>query len=55
MATSSVVVDAMFDDKITDLWPEYPCLYDAHRFVHTFHCEALKRLRLRHIRDLTSS
>jgi hypothetical protein len=29
MATSSVVADAMCEDKIADLWPEYPCLYDV--------------------------
>jgi hypothetical protein len=46
----SVVADAMLEDKITDLCPEYPCLYDVHRFVHTFLCEALKRLRLRRIK-----
>jgi hypothetical protein len=41
----SVVAGAMLEDKITDLCPEYPCLYDVHRFVHTFLCEVLKRLR----------
>ena len=25
----SVIADAMCEDKIADLWPEYPCLYDV--------------------------
>ena len=30
MASSSVVVsEALLEDKIADIWPDYPCLYDA--------------------------
>ena len=26
---SELVVDAILDDKIADLWPDYPCLYNV--------------------------
>ena len=30
MATSSVVVsEALLEDKLADIWPDYPCLYDV--------------------------
>ena len=29
MATHDVVADIMLEDKIADLWPDYPCLYDV--------------------------
>ena len=29
MVTSSVVADAMFEDQIAYLRPDYPCLYDV--------------------------
>ncbi len=27
MASPSVVSDAILEDKLIDLWPDYPCLY----------------------------
>ena len=29
MATHDVVADIMLEDKIADLWLDYPCLYDV--------------------------
>ena len=29
MATHDVVADIMLEDKMADLWPDYPCLYDV--------------------------
>ena len=29
MATHDVVADIMLEDKIANLWPDYPCLYDV--------------------------
>ena len=30
MAASSVVVsESLLEDKIADIWPDYPCLYDV--------------------------
>lgn len=28
-STSAVVAEAILEDQIADLWPEYPCLYDV--------------------------
>ena len=29
MTAGSVVNEAMLEDKLVDLWPDYSCLYDA--------------------------
>ena len=30
-ANSSVLVaEAILEDKLADIWPDYPCLYDVH-------------------------
>ena len=59
-ANNSIVADAVLEDKLADLWPDYPCLYDVRcpefknrelretqDFTHVFRLAALKRLRLR--------
>ena len=28
-ANNSIVADAVLEDKLADLWPDYPCLYDV--------------------------
>ena len=53
MALSNVIVaEAMLEDKLADIWPDYSCLYDVRcpefqGFVHIFRLAALKHLRLR--------
>ena len=27
--TSELVTEAILEDKLVDIWPEYPCLYDV--------------------------
>ena len=29
-ANNSIVADAVLEDKLADLWPDYPCLYIGH-------------------------
>ena len=53
MALSNVIVaEAMLEDKLADIWPDYSCLYDVRcpefqGFVHIFRLAAFKHLRLR--------
>ena len=28
-ANSSIIAEAMLEDKLADFWPDYPCLYDV--------------------------
>jgi hypothetical protein len=28
-AHSELVADAMLEDQLADIWPEYPCVYDV--------------------------
>ena len=49
----AIVAEAVLEDKLEDIWPDYSCsVYDVRcpefqGFVHTLRLAALKRLRLR--------
>ena len=49
-ANNSIVADAVLEDKLADLWPDYPCLYDVRcpEFKNReLRVTSYKRLRLR--------
>ena len=45
MATSSVVADAMCEDKIADLWPEYPCPVKLPKLFRIFNIQFANNIR----------
>ena len=50
--SNAIVAEAMLEDKLAGIWPDYSYLYDVRcpefqGFVHIFRLAALKRPRLR--------